>query len=90
MKGSSVFWLKFSKGPIDNKPALVQVMAWHLFDAKPLSEPMLNRYNNANMQPHGEMSWTTMRQSSAYKRRYKKPIIGSDTGLSPVWHQPII
>ena len=38
--------LKFvPKGPIDNKPALVQVMAWRqgrlLVGAKPLSEPML-------------------------------------------------
>ena len=30
-----------SKGPIDNNPALVKIMAWHLFGAKPLSEPML-------------------------------------------------
>ena len=29
------------KGPIDNNPALVQIMAWRLFSAKPLSEPML-------------------------------------------------
>ena len=34
--------LKFvPKGPIDNKSALVQVMTCHLFDAKPLPEPMI-------------------------------------------------
>ena len=34
--------LKFvPKGPIDNTPALVQLMAWRRPDAKPLSEPMM-------------------------------------------------
>ena len=34
--------LKFvPRSPIDNKPALVQVMACHLFSIKPLPEPML-------------------------------------------------
>ena len=31
----------FSKSPIDNKPALVQVMAWRGIGDKPSSEPML-------------------------------------------------
>ena len=36
--------LKFvPKGPINNNPALVQIMAWHLVGAKPLSEPMMVR-----------------------------------------------
>ena len=29
------------KGPIDNNPALVEVMAWSRIGDKPLSEPML-------------------------------------------------
>ena len=29
------------KGPIDNHPALVQIMAWRWIGDKPLSEPML-------------------------------------------------
>ena len=34
--------LKFvSKGPINNIPALVQIMAWCQISDKPLSEPML-------------------------------------------------
>ena len=34
--------LKFiPMGPIDNIPALVQVMAWHQSDDKPLSGPMM-------------------------------------------------
>ena len=36
--------------PIDNKPALVQVMAWHRRGDKPLSEPVLTHFNDADMQ----------------------------------------
>ena len=36
------FSLKYvRKGPIDNNPALVQIMAWRLSGGKPLSEPMM-------------------------------------------------
>ena len=36
--------LKFvPKGPINNIPALVQIMAWHRLGDKPLSEPMMVR-----------------------------------------------
>ena len=28
------------KGPVDNNPTLVQIMAWHWTGNKPLSEPM--------------------------------------------------
>ena len=42
--------LKFvPKGSIDNKPALVQVMAWRRIGDKPLSEPMLTRFTDAYM-----------------------------------------
>ena len=39
------FFIKFSliyvrKSPIDNNPALIQMMAWRLSGDKPLSEPM--------------------------------------------------
>ena len=35
-------WLNFiPKGPINNNPALVQIMAWHQSDDKPLSEQMM-------------------------------------------------
>ena len=47
----------FSKGPIDNKPALVQIMAWHPIGDKPLSEPMPSQFADANMQHYGEISW---------------------------------
>ena len=42
--------LKFiPSGPIDNKPALVQVMAWRRLGDKPLSEPMLTWFTDAYM-----------------------------------------
>ena len=42
--------LKFvPNGPIDNNPALVQVMAWRRIGDKPLSEPMLTRFTDAYM-----------------------------------------
>ena len=42
--------LKFvPKGPIDNKAALVQVMAWSWTGDKPLPEPMLTQFTNAYM-----------------------------------------
>ena len=42
--------LKFvPEGPINNIPALVLMMAWRRIGDKPLSEPMLTRYNDAYM-----------------------------------------
>ena len=38
-----------SKGPIDNKSALVQVMAWRRIGDKPLSELMLTQFIDAYM-----------------------------------------
>ena len=37
------------RSPIDNKPALVQVMAWRRIGDMPLSEPMLVRLADAYM-----------------------------------------
>ena len=37
------------EGPIDNKWALVQVMAWRWTGDKPLSEPMLTQFTDAYM-----------------------------------------
>ena len=37
------------RSPIDNKPALVQVMAWHRTGNKPLSEPVLTQFTDAYM-----------------------------------------
>ena len=42
--------LKFvARSPIDNEPALVQIMACRLFGAKPLPEAMLSRFTDAYM-----------------------------------------
>ena len=42
--------LKFiPKSPIDNKPTLVQIMAWLRTGDKQLSEPMLTQFTNAYM-----------------------------------------
>ena len=47
--------LKFvPKGPIDNKPALVQIMAWCQIGDKPLSAPMLNQFTDAYICYTGE------------------------------------
>ena len=35
------------KGPVDNNPALVKIMAWRRIGDKPLSEPMLTRFTDA-------------------------------------------
>ena len=44
------------KGPIDNKPALVQVMAWCRTGDKPLPEPMLTQFSDAYRRHQGKMS----------------------------------
>ena len=42
--------LKFvPKGPIDNNPALVEMMAWRQIGDKPLSEPTLTQFDDAYM-----------------------------------------
>ena len=38
------------RSPIDNKPALVQVIAWLQTGDKPLSEPMMTHLTTAYMQ----------------------------------------
>ena len=58
---SFVFWLKFNwtlfpKGLVNNIPVLVQIMAWHRIGNRLLSEPMLTRFTDINMQHLGETS----------------------------------
>ena len=44
------FPLKFvPRSPMDNEPALVQIMAWHRTGDKPLPEPTLNWFTDASM-----------------------------------------
>ena len=43
--------LKFvPRSPIDNKPALVQVMAWRRTGDKPLPEPVMTQFTDTYMQ----------------------------------------
>ena len=39
--------IQISLSPIDNKPALVQVMAWRRIGVKPLPEPMMAQITDA-------------------------------------------
>ena len=49
--------LKFvPKGPVNNIPTLVQIMAWRLTGDKPLSEPMMTQFNDAYMRHSASMS----------------------------------
>ena len=50
--------LKFvPKGPIHNIPALVQIMAWHRPDDKPLYEPIMAWFTDAYMRHSASMSF---------------------------------
>ena len=50
------FLLKFvPKGPINNIPALVQIMAWRRPGDKPLSEPKVTQFNDAYMRHSASM-----------------------------------
>ena len=49
--------LKFvPKGPINKIPTLVQIMAWCWSGTKPLSEPMMVKFNDAYMRHSASMS----------------------------------
>ena len=49
--------LKFvPKGPINNIPALFQIMAWRRTGDKPLSEPMMTQFNDAYMRHSASMN----------------------------------
>ena len=48
--------LKFvSKGPVDNKAALVQVMSWRWTGDRPLPQTMLIQFTDVYMRQYGEM-----------------------------------
>ena len=84
------------KGPIDNKPPLVQLMAWRRKGVKPLYEPMMNhtkqspwslhwRHNGcdgvSNHQPHGCLPNRLFRHRS--KKTSKLRVTGLCAGNSP-------
>ena len=43
-------------GSIDNKPALVQIMAWHHFGAKPLAVPIIAKLFDTKWHHQATMS----------------------------------
>ena len=48
--------LKFvPQGPVDNIPVLVQIMAWRRSGDKPLSEPMMAKFNDSYMRHSASM-----------------------------------
>ena len=49
------------RNPIDNKPSLLQVMAWRRTGDKPLPEPMLNHFTDAYICSLGEDELTLVR-----------------------------
>ena len=51
--------LKYVPSPIDNRPALFQVMAWCQTGNKPLPEPMMTQFIDAYMRHYREMSSTS-------------------------------
>ena len=64
--------------PIDNKPELVQVMAWRRAGDKPLPGPMITQFIDAYMRHWGEMS------SGLYIQANNKEI--SEMGIvDPLW-----
>ena len=46
----------FPKGPIDNNAALIQIMAWHRTDDKPLSERLTALFIDAYMWQSASMN----------------------------------
>ena len=86
--------LKFvPKGPINNIPALVKIMAWHHPGDKPLSEPMM-----FSLLTHicvTRPRWVNSISGDEWCiyvsiDMIDWTIIGSDNGLLPVWFQAII
>ena len=60
--------LKFvPQGPINNIPALVQIMAWRRSGDKPLSEPMMAWLNDAYMRHSASISWYLALQMNGAK-----------------------
>ena len=68
--------LKFvSKGPIDNNPALVEILAWHRIGDKPLSESMLTLFTNTYIGHYGLMSYSIAEQGpSAIRKSIKNSL----------------
>ena len=77
--GTFVFWLKLvPRFPIDNKSALDQMMAWHHWGTRPLSQPMLN---------HG---YIVVWRHWATDHHWGAAITNSRNYHQPTWRTPIL
>ena len=77
---SFVLRLKFvPKGPIDNKSALVKLMAWRLAGDKPVLEPMLTQFTDACMRHYYDVIMSTMAsQITSLTALYSIVYLGAD------------
>ena len=67
-------WLKIvPKGLIDNKPSLVQVMAWHRTGDKPLPEPMMTQFTYEYMRHKGEDELTLKGMGTWWRQNMEIP-----------------
>ena len=76
---SYVFWLNFllkfvPKGPIHNRPVLVQVMAWRQTGGKPLPEVMLTQFTDAYMRHLGIWDARNSFETSLSQHGIKKTV----------------
>ena len=62
-------WNLYLKGPINNKSALVLVMAWRRTDDKPWPEPMMTNFTDAYKWHNGEMSWEDFESLNSLQTR---------------------
>ena len=77
------------KGPIDNKPALVQIMAWRRIGDKPLHEPMPTQFTDLyGTRGRWVKSWSTSVQVMPSCRRQAAFLRTFDEAISCeiVWH----
>ena len=76
------------KGPINNNPALGQIMAWRWTGDKPLSEPKAVLFTDANTCHLASMSWLIVAQWCHMVTKIWVNI-GSGNGLLPDGTKPL-
>ena len=69
--------LKFvPKGPIDNNPTLVQIMAWHRIGDKPLSESMRSQFTDIYVVQGGdELIWLFQSDCLKFSQTYQHRLV---------------
>ena len=79
------------KNPIDNKPALVQVMAWHRTGDKPLHEPVLTQFIDVYAAPRGDESKQHPKQIATFQLKMNISTMTIDKSWAKVyqWNKTI-